>query len=151
MTPCAITPEQAQRAAVAQEALAWIGTPYHHHARIKGAGVDCAQLLCGVFEAQHLVPSIDTGFYAVDWHLHRNEELFSAWLARYAHAQPVGGPLQIGDVLIFKFGRTYSHGAIYVGDGLLVHSYIGRGVILSRLTEEPLDGRDWQHWSLWAS
>lgn len=139
--------EKEQRVAVVGEALTWLKTPYHHHARIKGVGVDCAQLLCGVFEAVGLVDPIDTGTYPVDWHMHRNEELFSAWLERYA--MPGVGPLRLGDVLLWRFGRTFSHGSIYVGDGLLIHSYIGRGVILSRADEEPLDGRDMQHWSFW--
>lgn len=139
--------EKEQRVAVASEALTWLKTPYHHHARIKGVGVDCAQLLCGVFEAVGLVEPIATGTYPVDWHMHRNEELFSAWLERYA--SPGRGPLRLGDVLLWRFGRTFSHGSIYIGDGLLIHSYIGRGVILSRADEEPLDGRDMQHWSFW--
>lgn len=143
------TPEQQQRETVAQEAREWIGTPYHHHARIKGVGVDCAQLLCGVFGACSMVPSIDTGFYPVDWHLHHSEELFSGWLERYAVQRDASATPALADVLLFKFGRTFSHGSIYVGDGLLVHSYVGRGVILSRADEEPLDGRAIQRWSLW--
>lgn len=140
---------QEEREAVATEARSWIGTPYHHHARIKGVGVDCAQLLCGVFEACGLVSPIDTGTYAVDWHLHRSEEMFSAWCARYAKAQAQGTDLRLGDVFLFKYGRTFSHGSIYVGDGLLVHAYLRRGVILSRANEDPLDGREMQHWSFW--
>jgi hypothetical protein len=68
--------------AIVTEARAWMGTPYHHHARIKGVGVDCAQLLCEVYEAVGLVPHIDTGHYPHDWHLHRGEELFMEWLDR---------------------------------------------------------------------
>ena len=140
---------QAQRERVAQEALSWLGTAYHHHARIKGVGVDCAQLLCGVFEACGLVSPIDTGTYAVDWHLHRSEEVFSAWLAKYAVQRTFVNQFDLGDVCLFKYGRTFSHGSIYVGDGLLIHSYIGRGVILSRPDEDPLAGREMQRWSFW--
>ncbi len=142
-----MTTVQQQRQAVAQEALTWINTPYHHHGRIKGVGVDCAQLLCAVFEDCGLVPHIDAGFYAPDWHLHRGEEVFSAWLAKYA--KPGTGLPDIGDVVLFRYGRTFSHGSIYVGADLLIHSYIGRGVILSRLDEDPLAGRETQHWSFW--
>ena len=138
-----------QRAAVVAEAMTWLRTPYHHHARIKGAGVDCAQLLCAVFEACGLVARVETGFYPVDWHLHHSRELFSEWLAAHARALQRDTPALPGDVWLFRYGRTFSHGAIYVGDGLLVHSYIGRGVILSRFDEEPLQGRDIQRWSFW--
>lgn len=41
MTPL----ELQQRAAVIAEAESWLSTPYHHEARIKGHGVDCAQIL----------------------------------------------------------------------------------------------------------
>ena len=142
--------EAEQRAAVADEALSWIGTNYHAHSRIKGVGVDCAQLLIGVFSACGLVPKIETGHYPIEWHLHRNEEIFSGWLAKYAIL--VAGlprPPRLGDIFLFRFGRTFSHGSIYIGEGELVHAYVGRGVILSKFTEEPLDGRASQHWSLW--
>ena len=144
--------EPQQRTAVVQAALGWMGTPYHHHARVKGVGVDCAQLLCGVFEACALVPPVDTGHYPADWHLHHSEEMFSAWLQRYAHLRAPGAAPQLGDVLLFKFGRTYSHGSVVVQaapEVIVIHSYIKRGVHLSRLSEAPLEGRDTQHWSLW--
>jgi NlpC/P60 family putative phage cell wall peptidase len=144
-----VSAESEQREAVVAEARTWMHTPYHHHARIKGVGVDCAQLLCAVFEAVGLVPPVDTGFYAHDWHLHRNEEEFSAWLAKFARLMPPGAIKEAGDVILWRFGRTFSHGSIHVGEGLLIHSYIERGVIASRFDEEPLEGREMQHWSFW--
>lgn len=43
------------RAAVVAEARTWIGTPYHHQARVKGVGVDCAGVLIGVARALGIV------------------------------------------------------------------------------------------------
>ena len=140
--------EAQQRAAVVDEAMTWIGTSYHHHGRIRGVGVDCAQLLCAVFEKIGLVPPIDPGNYPVDWHLHRSEEVFSEWMAKLAKPC-VQRPPALGDTILFRFGRTFSHGSIYVGDSTVIHAYIGRGVILSRLDEEPIGGRETQHWSFW--
>lgn len=133
-----------QREAVWAEALTWLHTPYHHHGRIKGAegGVDCLMYLAEVFERCGVIEHVDPGYYPVDWHLHRSDELYAHGLFKYcalidhATAKP-----QMGDVALFKFGRCYSHGAIVGPDGLLLHSYLGRGVILSRATEEPLEGR----------
>ncbi len=136
-----------QRESVATEALLWLGTPYHHHGRIRGVGVDCAQLLCAVFERCGLVPHVEPGNYPVDWHLHHSEEMFSGWLAKFARI--ADGPVLPGDVCLWRFGRTFSHGSISVGDGLFVHSYVKRGVILSHMTDEPLEGREMQHWSFW--
>lgn len=138
---------KAAREAVAAEALSWFGTPYHHHGRIKGVGVDCAMLLAEVYERCGLVEHVDAGFYAVDWHLHRSEELFEAWMAR-AGGRQVQTPA-IGDVGLWRFGRTWSHGSIVVaGDLQMIHSYIGRGVVLTRPTEDPLAGRAVQWWSV---
>lgn len=141
-----MTPEQ--RRAVVAEATTWIGTPYHHHARIKGVGVDCAQILCAVYEACGLVEHVDTGFYPTDWHLHRSEEIYARWLFKYCLLLEPHATVAPGDIALFKFGRCYSHGAIVVDDGLLVHSYLGRGVIRSRPDEEPLDGHDVKFWTI---
>ena len=137
-----------QRKLVVAEALSWASppTPYHHHARIKGVGVDCAQLLCAVYEAAAAVPPVDPGFYATDWHLHRSEEMFLAWLAKVG-AWRTGAP-QMGDVAVFRYGRTFSHGAVMVEPTLALHAYKGAGVILTRLHEAPLAGRDAQFWTL---
>jgi len=53
-------------------------------------------------------------------------------------------------VVLWKYGRCFSHGSIYVGDGIFVHSYLRLGVIKSRAAEEPLCGRELQHWSFWS-
>lgn len=140
-------------ARVVAEALAWLGTPYHHHARIKGVGVDCAQLLCAVYEAAGLVPPIDTGHYAIDWHLHHGDELFAVWMQRYATRAPYapGDTLMPGDAYLFRFGgRVHSHGAIAVSASQVVHAVQGSGVQLSTLAEEPLAScaRSAQRWTI---
>lgn len=114
-----------ERERVVEIARSWIGTRYHHRGRIKGAGVDCAQLLIEVYAEAGLIERFDTGEYPMDWALHRDEERFIGWLARYAVQTPCALP---GDVLVFRYGRTFSHGAIVVSDTLMIHSMIGRGV-----------------------
>ena len=134
------------RDSVIAQAWSWLGTPYHHHGRVKGVGVDCAQLLCACFEDAGLVPHVDPGFYPHDWHLHRSEELFIGWLARAGAVQVERG--RPGDVALFRFGRTFSHGAILVDERSVVHAYVDVGVILTRFDEEPLLGRPTQFWSV---
>ena len=137
----------AQRDAVVAEARGWVGTPYHHHARIKGVGVDCAQLLCAVYESAGVIPHVDPGFYPVEWHLHQSEELYEQWLAQYGEPIPLEAALP-GDVAMFKFGRTFSHSSILVGGGLAIHAYLHREVLLSNINEEPLQGRLVKYWSI---
>lgn len=140
-------PSPSVRASIVAEALTWLGTPYHHHGRIKGVGVDCAMLLAEVFERCGLVPHVDAGHYPHDWHLNRTEEIFLGWLQRCG-AKPVQTPAP-GDVACLRFGRTYSHGAIVVADdGQMAHAYIGLGVVLTRPTEAPLAGRDVLYFTL---
>jgi cell wall-associated NlpC family hydrolase len=138
------------RAAIAAEALLWLGTPYHHHARILGAGVDCAQILLAVYvDALALAPPIDPGVYPQQWHLHRGEEVYVDWLRR-AGAVQVEAPQQ-GDIALYRYGRTFSHSAICIAGGadpVYVHAYANLGVILSRASEEPLAGRERQFWSV---
>lgn len=139
--------EAEARSAVVAEAMSWLHTPYHHHARLKRVGVDCAQILCAIFEACGLVDQIETGYYATDWHLHRSEEVYEQWVARFSSRVQAPRP---GDVALFKFGRCFSHGAVVVDGGLLLHAYVQRGVVLNRIDEDPLHGRDVRYWSVWA-
>lgn len=140
------------RQRVVAEALSWLGTPYHHHARIKGQGVDCAQLLAAVYQAAGVTPPLDLGNYATQWHLHQSGELFLEWLSRCgASPLPAGVPVQPGDVGVWRYGRTHSHGGIVIeggADPLVVHAYIRRKVIPTRVSEAPLAGAPVCYWSV---
>lgn len=136
-----------QRVRVAAQAVSWLATPYHHHGRVKGVGVDCANLLCAVYHEAGVIGNIDPGFYPHDWHLHHNDELFIQWVERTG-AHSVEKPMT-GDVALFRFGRTFSHGAVMISAETIVHAYLEMGVILSRLDEHPVAGRAVQFWSLW--
>ena len=71
------SPIGAFRAAVVTEAKTWIGTPFHHAARVKGAGVDCLMLLAEVYERAGVTAGrINPPFYVPDWHLHRDAERY---------------------------------------------------------------------------
>jgi cell wall-associated NlpC family hydrolase len=141
--------EPQQRQAVITEALTWLGTPYHHHGRLKGVGVDCGQSLCAIYEAADVTAPIDPGTYSTAWHLHRSEELYVQWLERVGAVrteQP-----RAGDVALFRFGRTFSHGGVLVDRHTVLHAYVHQAVILTRLDEAPLAGRPVQFWTLWPS
>lgn len=131
---------------VVEEAKSWLGTPYHHLAKIKGAGVDCGQLLIGVYSNVGLIPDIETGYYPNDWHFHRSEEQYIGWVSKYA--KPTDNP-KVGDVMLFKFGRCISHGGILVGDNLIIHSYLRQGCVYARLDDAELNGRLAMCFTLW--
>jgi cell wall-associated NlpC family hydrolase len=149
-----MTSEAKQRAAVVAAARSWIGTPFHHAADIKGAGVDCGMLLVRVFVDAGLVPPLDPRPYPIDWHLHRSEEKYLGFVATFAAA--VAAP-QPGDVVLYRFGRAHSHaGIVTVADPLtIVHAFQP----WRRVLEEPAarnprladPAREPQFFSYWAA
>ncbi|HVB17254.1 MAG TPA: hydrolase [Stellaceae bacterium] len=133
------TSEVARRQAVVDEARAWLGTPFHHAGRVKGAGVDCLMLLAEVYERAGVTLHVEPPFYVPDWHLHRDAERYMEGLLRYAPT--IDGPPLPGDIALFRFGRTYSHGAIVVDWPCLIHAYWSIGVVWGDARRYPLEGR----------
>lgn len=129
--------------AVVNAAKGWVNTPYHHHAKIKGVGVDCIQLVLAVHEEAGLVPdNIDTGTYTTDWHLHRNEDLYLAGLqdhleaiddlslsvdARLIDNDAWSAPA--GAVFVLRVGRTFSHGGIVTEWPRVIHASQPAGIV----------------------
>ena len=132
--------DSAMRAAVVAEAESWIGTPFHHAARVKGAGVDCLMLLAEVYERADVARHVEPPFYVPDWHLHQGAERYLEGLLH--HARPIDGPPLPGDIALFRFGRTFSHGAIVARWPRLIHAYWSIGVVWGDATLYPLKERD---------
>jgi cell wall-associated NlpC family hydrolase len=120
---------EAQRAAVCAEARAWLGTPWRHRGRIRGVGVDCAQFVIEAYAGAGLIARFDTGEYPRDWHIHRDEERFLTFVPRFAReiAQADVGP---GDLVLFKIGRVFSHGAIVLGWPQGIHAAVNEGQVV---------------------
>lgn len=125
------------RTQVVAAARAWLGTPYHHAADLKGVGVDCAMILVRVFCDLGLVPPFDPRPYVRDWMMHRDDERYLGFLGE--RSREVQAP-QPGDVVLFRVGRCFAHGGIVTGaDPLtLVHAYApARCVVEERLDRHP--------------
>jgi cell wall-associated NlpC family hydrolase len=130
------------RAAIVAEALTWVGTPFHHAARCKGAGVDCANLLIGVFAAVGLVPDIALEYYPQDWHMHRDETRFLSILGQYADPLENGSLILPGDIVMFNYGRHAAHGAIVTAWPVVCHAWADVGsVVLTEANTGPLADR----------
>lgn len=136
------------REAVVAEARTWLKTPYHHRAAIKGAGVDCAQILVEVYSACGLIPHFDTGDYPPDWMMHREEERYLGFVLDYAHEVETPKP---GDVVLYKVGRCFAHGGIVVDWPTIIHaSNRDRGVVLGEGLGGWLADREVKFFSLWS-
>ena len=142
--------EAQERAAVVAEAKTWLRTPYHHRARVKGAGVDCGQLPIAVYSAIGLIDDIDPQ-YVQDWHLHRSEEKYLELIASTGAREITREEAGPGDFAVWKFGRTFSHGGILVEPPFVVHSYVGVGVTLDKIDEhELLRTHEAKFFTLWG-
>lgn len=129
------------RAEVVAEAKSWVGTPYHHQAQVKGAGVDCVNLLCGVYGAVMGCRYDPDGVYSPQWHLHQAEEKMLAQLDQHALRISTAA-VQPGDFLTFRamtFGKRRTpagHSAIMSFDGRIIHASIEVGrVVENRLPD----------------
>ena len=126
-----------------QEALktaldGWMGTPYRHWAGVKGEGCDCIHFIVRVFEELGLGP-FKIQRYEADWHIHNSEELLLEGLRKQLNDAPLKTqefsakdtePMN-GDIVLYRFGRTASHSAIYYDDHVY-QSVNGMGVIRLR-------------------
>ena len=125
------------RLAFVNEALSWIGTPFVNHADIKGpkGAVDCAMLLTRCAVDTGLVAPFDPRPYPTHWHVHQDEERFVAFLTERLGGREIEVP-RIGDIAVFKFHRTFSHGAVILNSGEMVHAWDGyRQVVRTRRDE----------------
>ena len=121
--------EAEQRAAVVAAARAWVLTPYHPCADVKGAGVDCGMLIVRVFCDLGMVEPFDPRPYPPDWHLHRDAERYLGWVRQWCGQVEEPQP---GDLAVFRYGRCYSHGGIVTqADPLtMVHAFADAGLVL---------------------
>lgn len=120
--------ETAQRAAVVAAARSWLRTPFHHRARVKGAGADCGTLVAACFEEAGLVPRLELPDYSPQWHLNRHDEHYLALIR--AHMGEIDDDPQPGDVALWRIGRTFSHAAIVVAWPVIIHALWNADVML---------------------
>jgi cell wall-associated NlpC family hydrolase len=104
-----------QREAVVAEALTWIGTPYRGWSCVKGAGVDCGQLLYGVFHNCNLIPEIPDlpKDYPLFIGLHRASTEYVDLVLKFFREIPESEVLP-GDLVVWRLtgSKSYCHGAI---------------------------------------
>ena len=62
-------------AKIVAQARSWLGTPYHHQARLKGVGCDCLGLLRGLWRALIGPEPESPHAYSPDWAEAKVEEI----------------------------------------------------------------------------
>ena len=119
---------------IADAALEYLGTPHVNQAKVKGKGVDCGMLLIASLEDAGAVAkdSIEIAPYSNEWHLHHSEEWFKGYIEKYCDKVE---ELQEGDFVLYQYGRCASHGAVYVGNGIVCHALVNHGCVLTEMDD----------------
>ncbi len=112
--------------AVVRVARAWIGTPYHHQASVKGVGTDCLGLIRGVFREVMGYEAETPPPYTRDWAEARGEETMLAAAGRHLCPVAVANAAP-GDVLIFRLrsNTVAKHAAILATPETMIHAMEG--------------------------
>jgi len=105
-------------------------------------------LLVRVYVDTGVLAPFDPRPYPPMWHLHRNEEKFLGWL--FQLGQEVERP-RVGDVVIAKFGKVFSHGAIVVNERQLIHAHLDeKTVLLLDLHHPVFETRKIRFFNVWS-
>ncbi len=122
-------------ALVVTAARAWIGTPYHDQASLRGVGCDCLGLARGVWRDVIGPEPLPIPAYSRDWGESGGREVLrDAARAALIEIDPILD-LQPGAAILFRMRRhaVAKHVGIVTSSDAFIHSYERLGVI-----EEPL-------------
>ena len=123
--------EREQREEVIAEARRWIGTPFQDNQCCFGAGVDCAHFCHAVFVGVGVVKDQAIEHYSDQHMLHRDQELFLGYVLRAGAREIPLDAAQPADLILYKIGRVYAHGALVVEwPKRIIHAHKQSGSVL---------------------
>ena len=119
-------PDALRRAEIVELARAWIGTPYHHQASLRGVGTDCVGLLRGLWREIHGTEAERPPAYSRDWAEATGRETLLAAAERHLVRVPVG-ERAAGDVLVFRIKAHVpaKHVGLVATDETFIHAMEG--------------------------
>ena len=127
---------------IVTQARTWIGTPFHHQARLKGKGCDCLGLIVGVVDElglkdKHGKPL--AGYDEVTYSKEPDGAYLTEKLTALLDEVPIDDA-QAGDLALFKVRENPQHMAFltdYENTLGMVHSYApARRVVEHRLDDD---------------
>ena len=101
----------AERNDIVSAARGWLGTPFHHQARLNSVGVDCIGLVIGVARELQL---IDPDFDVTGYSRYPDGRALMA-MAREKMTPVTLDQMQLGDVVVVGFDKLPQHFGI-IGD-----------------------------------
>jgi len=145
--------EKALRAAIAAEALTWIGTPYAADGEIKGVGVNCAQFIfhvarnAGALAADSPLPRKYTSQLAT----HSKEERLVDYILNYGAREIGEAQVKTGDVVLYKSGQAHGHAAFILDWPIVIHALPIHGVQMGGVADGVLGKMGRRYFSLWKA
>jgi len=139
MIPFFQSPER--QAALIDEAATWEDTPFHPHAGIKGAGVDCVLLAMRIYQAAgFLAHNATLPTYTMDGGNHRTESQILNWIrqsSRFAEIEPTSvlGDWLPGDLLGFQVGKVVHHVGLALKHQQFIHAMQGQDVCIATIAD----------------
>ncbi len=122
------------REQIVAAARAWVGTPYHHQASVKGAGCDCLGLIRGVWRELLGAEPEAMPAYTRDWGDVTGAEPLLAAARRNLIAIDAASTLA-GDVLVFRMrAGVAKHAGILASAETFIHAVEDEGVAEIGLT-----------------
>jgi hypothetical protein len=121
---------------VVAEIRRWIGTPYHHGSDVLGAGVDCGMSLVRAFVDAGVIAGVRPKALSARLDAAPGRGALPRPGQRFAAREfdPAAAAPGAGDVVVWRHGRTFSHGGVVTGaPGTLsgwpwvTHAYARRG------------------------
>ena len=140
------------RAKVIDAAKSYLRTPYVHRGRVRGAGVDCATLICLCYEQVGLIEPFELPSYSAQWGHHTEGQNYLEWFMR--HSKETDEALA-SDVVMFQLGRVWSHAGIVIDWPIIIHARDPSGVEYAdalrdgRLSRMGSDRRPMKFFSYW--
>jgi cell wall-associated NlpC family hydrolase len=120
-------------------ALPWLDTPFAAYARVKGAGVDCVNLVAAIYVECGALAEFNPPRYCLDAGVHTKDSQLMAWLDGspkfWRVVMPRDGAVRAGDTLCFNLGLSEHHVALMLDANKLIHVLPRRRVIISSLDE----------------
>lgn len=112
------------------EARSWLGTPFHHQGRVKGAGVDCVGVLVKTLSIFNLL-TVDNTNYSRN----PNGDYLIRMCELYFNPIPMDEILP-GDILVFAWGKEPQHLALYTDIGIL-HAHVRVKKVVEHIYDDP--------------
>lgn len=129
---------------IADEAVKFVRArvPYQHRG-MSMFGCDCTGLLIAVFHRLGLFRQYKLRVYKLDWNLNAGaDDYIREELGKVAIRVP-NSQLQVGDVLVFRFGRCAAHVGVFIKPNVFAHCYKEQGRCCYGTLESSPWGRRW--------